>query len=121
MYIISWTLYCNRRSKRKSKTALPRPRYGRYIPEGSPPKTPKILSPEFPFQSERPSAELYQSYHNEMRGSGDERWAEVEARSKMGQEETAWSQREGAATADGDRSEGTVDDFREKVTGEMLL
>lgn len=126
-YIVynSWTLNCNRSSsssssKKKNKAALPRPRYGRYIPEGLPPKAPKTLSPEFPFQADRPSAELELSYHNDncriaMGGSGDSgKWADVE--------DTSWrqQQREGAATAYGDRAKGTVDVFREKVREETF-
>lgn len=39
-----------------SKKPLPTPRYGRHIPEGSPPRTPQVLSPAFPFQATASSA-----------------------------------------------------------------
>ncbi|CAN0316438.1 unnamed protein product [Ectocarpus sp. 6 AP-2014] len=38
----------------KIRKALPTPRYGRAIPEGSPPKRPSKLSPDFPFKGSPP-------------------------------------------------------------------
>ncbi|CAN0337286.1 unnamed protein product, partial [Ectocarpus fasciculatus] len=36
------------------RKSLPTPRYGRVIPEGSPPRKPSTLSPDFPFQGSPP-------------------------------------------------------------------